>query len=153
MCVDDFCAPIRVYSYYVCNMERRCLECGEVLSGRSDKMFCCDSCRSNWHNARERAGDADIRRINSILRRNHSILAEHLMSGKLRISAKELTDRSFNPNYFTSSGIGLIHRRLICYDIRYILMPDGSVTIKMPPDSIYAGIDFKSRIKNANLHQ
>ena len=30
--------------------ERKCLECGTVLKGRSDKKFCSDYCRNTYNN-------------------------------------------------------------------------------------------------------
>ncbi len=116
--------------YYLYIMERYCLECGERLSGRSDKLFCCDSCRSNWHNTRARKKDVGIRRINSILKRNHTILEGCILSGKTHIGTKELIDKSFNPYYFTSAERSAIRRRFYCYDIPYRLSADGSLTIE-----------------------
>ena len=118
-------------------MERYCLECGELLSGRSDKLFCCDSCRSNWHNARARKNDAGLRQINSILKKNHTILEGCIISGKTHIGAKELTDKSFNPYYFTSAEKSAIRRRFFCYDIPYRLSADGSLTIERHSNDTY----------------
>jgi len=36
-------------------MKRICPECGEQVTGRSDKIYCCDSCRVNHFNKEARA--------------------------------------------------------------------------------------------------
>ena len=35
-------------------MERKCLQCGATIQGRADKKFCCDDCRTDYHNGLRR---------------------------------------------------------------------------------------------------
>ncbi|MCX7649486.1 MAG: hypothetical protein N2050_02890 [Flavobacteriales bacterium] len=83
--------------------ERRCLECGEPLSGRADKKFCNDMCRSA-HNNRQITGARTpaVRHIHRILLRNRQIL-EHFL-GDLetrRIPGRLLRERGFDFLYHT----------------------------------------------------
>ena len=79
----------RIYNIYFCfpnqntiymNDDRVCRECGDVLQGRADKKFCDDQCRSNYNNKANNNDIAEVRSINSILRRNRRILGAAISS-------------------------------------------------------------------------
>ena len=57
-------------------MEKSCLQCGDKISGRSDKKFCSDYCRNAFNNDQNRDVNNYVRNINNILRKNRRILAE-----------------------------------------------------------------------------
>lgn len=84
-------------------MEKRtCLECGEPLKGRADQKFCNDSCRNSYNNKKAGGSSNFIRKVNRILKSNHSIL-EELNPEEKGISYKNtLAKRGFNFNYFTN---------------------------------------------------
>jgi len=82
-------------------MERKCLDCGEPITGRSDKKFCSDQCRNNYNNKLNSESLYYVRNINSILRKNRRIL-DYLIAQKKEIVHKDkLTSMGFNFNYFT----------------------------------------------------
>ncbi|MCS6980942.1 MAG: DUF2116 family Zn-ribbon domain-containing protein [Flavobacteriales bacterium] len=83
--------------------ERRCLECGDVLIGRSDKKFCNDSCRSAYNNRQARgARSPTVRRIQRILLRNRHILEELVGQGETaKVSGQKLRTLGFNFQYHT----------------------------------------------------
>lgn len=83
-------------------MDNFCLECGTKLIGRVDKKFCNDQCRNNYHNKENREDTAVVRSINSILRKNRSILKRFNPTGKSKVKGTDLTNMGFNFKYFTN---------------------------------------------------
>ncbi len=53
---------------------KTCIECDEVIRGRTDKRFCSDSCRSAFHNRDKFQLPATYRLIDHRLKRNRKIL-------------------------------------------------------------------------------
>jgi hypothetical protein len=82
-------------------MEKICLSCGETLVGRSDKKFCNDSCRNNYHHQQNSEEINFIRSINNILRKNRAILSQRNPEGKARVKRSTLDKSGFNFKYFT----------------------------------------------------
>ena len=116
-----FCGTFPAGQHYIRTMELRyCLECGEGFYGRSDKRFCSDLCRNSWHNAASRQSKAYSYRINSLLLRNHSILAECRKEGKTRLGRAEMAERMFSERYCTACSRRFPLRTVYtCYDISY----------------------------------
>ncbi|MDR0968945.1 MAG: hypothetical protein LBM67_00190 [Lentimicrobiaceae bacterium] len=83
-------------------MESNCLHCGEKLLGRSDKKFCNDSCRNNYHHQLNHEQINLIRNINNILKRNRHILTTFNPEGKAIVTRQQLLNQGFNFKYFTS---------------------------------------------------
>jgi dipeptidase len=83
-------------------MERKCLDCSEVLKGRADKKFCDDQCRSNYNNRLKTTDSNLVREVNAILRKNRSILQQLNPDGKTKISREKLVQKGFSFAYFTS---------------------------------------------------
>jgi hypothetical protein len=81
---------------------RTCLECGEVLKGRSDKKFCSDYCRNSHNNKVNRESKNLIRNINNRLRKNYKVLTELNTSGKTKVIRHRLIQQNFDFNLFTS---------------------------------------------------
>ncbi len=55
-------------------MERMCRECGKTLTGRSDKVFCEDTCRVSWHNRNRQEEERIFRPVWNTLKNNYHIL-------------------------------------------------------------------------------
>lgn len=102
-----------------------CLECNSSIFGRADKKFCSVSCRSTFHNRRNRDLTAFVRNVNITLRKNRRII-ETLINQKKEIVSKELLlIKGFDFRYFTSlmpTKSGKVC--YFCYDRGYI--PDGA---------------------------
>lgn len=102
------------------NEGRHCLECGEPLYGRPDKVFCNRSCKSRWHGHLIRHQNTAYNKTMSNLQRNYGIL-EHLYKLKtVNCPLDELTGMGFIPDCVThrveKKGKHLEYR---CFDFVY----------------------------------
>lgn len=82
--------------------ENTCQDCGTPLVGRSDKRFCDDSCRSNYHNNVNRSSRNLVRNINYKLGKNRRVLEMLNPNGKSRVSKRELLKNGFDFDCITS---------------------------------------------------
>lgn len=82
--------------------EKKCLECGNHITGRSDKKFCSDQCRVAYNNKLNSDETNLVRNINNTLRRNRRILQSLNTSGKTKVHRDKLVELQFDFNYFTS---------------------------------------------------
>jgi predicted nucleic acid-binding Zn ribbon protein len=93
-------------------MERHCPDCGIPVSGRKDRRFCSDACRTNYHNLRLRNKLPLVRKVNTILLRNRNILESFCNQGKTILSRYELEASGYILFWHTakgnSSGIPLV---------------------------------------------
>lgn len=78
-----------------------CTECGLTFSGRSDKKFCSDQCRSAYNNRLNSDATNTMRNINNALRKNRRILNELLNKKSEQVNRDELAQMGFNFKYFT----------------------------------------------------
>jgi hypothetical protein len=101
--------------------QKACLECNEIIRGRSDKKFCCDQCRNTFNNRCSQESNGFIRVVNHILRRNRKIL-EELVSGQFaRVSRRRLYEKGFNFEFTTSTletKDGKVY--YFCYEFGYL---------------------------------
>lgn len=111
-------------------MERKCLECGEILVGRVDKKFCSDSCRNNYNNRLNSDSNNLVRNINNILRKNRRIIEQFAPTGKTKVHRDKLAAAGFNFNFFThtyTTKTGNVYK--FCYEYGYLLLEDGFVAL------------------------
>lgn len=97
-----------------------CQHCGQPLSGRIDKRFCDDYCRSNYHNRLNNQSTLFMRQTHRLLRGNRRILAAFTQAGRTRLSREELLHAGFRFDFFTSQhhrATGLCYR--FCYEYGY----------------------------------
>ena len=99
---------------------RSCLECGRAIYGRTDKVYCGDSCRSR-HFARAHAYALRIRRkVNSQLDRNYEILSRLLADGKTGAELSDLKMEGFDPYYVTAHRKDARrHDECCCFELVY----------------------------------
>ncbi len=113
---------------------RHCKNCHGPVVGRSDKLFCSDSCRTMYNNTRYRSKFSTVNKIDRILRKNWSILDNLHSRGKMLVTYSDLRHLGFDFHYFTScrrhaednpSGPQL----LSCFDYDYSILEDGNVSL------------------------
>jgi hypothetical protein len=101
---------------------RTCLCCGKPLNGRTDKKFCDDYCRNNYHNLANAEPNNYVRNINSALHRNRRILEEVLDQqgmtkvGKARLLNEGIQFKYHTHTYTTAKG----STYLFCYEYGYL---------------------------------
>lgn len=107
-----------------------CKECGAILVGRTDKKFCSDGCRNDYHNRISRDENKEIRKINCILAKNRNVLKALFESKICECSKEKLYKMGFNFSYFTSYGrkpnVGKCY---FCYDFGYFCSQKGHIFI------------------------
>ena len=82
--------------------EKKCLECGDKITGRIDKKFCSDLCRIAYNNRLNSDNTNLVRNINNALRKNRRILLELNTTGKSKTTRDKLLEKGFDFHYFTS---------------------------------------------------
>lgn len=108
----------------------KCLYCHEEIKGRSDKRFCNAGCKSAYHNSRVNPAEQEIKVVNSILRKNRSILRLCSPQGKTTVRKEFLVQQEFNFSYFTQTfTTSNQNTYFLCYDYGYLLLPDDKVLI------------------------
>ncbi|MES2690602.1 MAG: hypothetical protein V4658_09375 [Bacteroidota bacterium] len=111
---------------------KNCLTCGNELHGRSDKKFCDDQCRTTYNN-RFKTESAQVKSINSILRKNRKILEGFLLPQKdkttVNILLKKLSATGFNFTYSTHLLNTKNGNYTFCYEYGYRMLDDGFVMI------------------------
>lgn len=111
-------------------MKKQCLDCGSVLIGRSDKKFCSDFCRSNFHNRRNQSTNNYIRRVNYALRKNRRILQKFNQRGLEKVEKNILAREGFDFEYFTHVIQNRVGSRLyFCYDHGYQYLENDFVEL------------------------
>ena len=111
-------------------MERKCIRCGRPYQGRSDKKFCCDDCRTDYHNQLRREREQGLRAVNHILASNWKILTAQLRAGRHKIPVTELAGLNFNFEVYTNARRWLPGRRTYwCYNCAYRVSRSGTVRI------------------------
>lgn len=111
-------------------IEKLCLECKRVISGRSDKKFCTDGCRNAFNNKTNAPASNFVRNVNSILGRNRRIMVELNPEGKGEVHRDQLLKRGFDFGYYTNSHTttsGDIYR--YCYEQGYLNLEEGLVLL------------------------
>lgn len=82
--------------------KRACMACGTYLSGRTDKRFCDDSCRTIHHNRLRQQEETSKRKTDSILRQNRKILLRVVnQQSDARLDKHILLSSGFRPDYLT----------------------------------------------------
>jgi len=81
----------------------KCLECNEIIEGRTDKKFCSQYCKSAYHYKKNLKKDkTHFQTVDKILKKNRQILKQYNKAGKATIIKAKLLNEGFNPKYFTN---------------------------------------------------
>lgn len=81
----------------------QCLNCQQILHGRTDKKFCNDYCRNASNNALFRDINNLVRNITAAIKRNRRIMQHALCNDPVRRIYKqsEIVDLGFDFDYHT----------------------------------------------------
>jgi hypothetical protein len=111
----------------------KCVECRDLLVGRSDKRFCDDHCRVRFHRRLQDQSlplGGALRRIDLVLQRNRKLLTECRaktdLEGQDEALFRWLRKRGFDFNFHThlhKTGRGEL--AVMCYDVGYTVEDDG----------------------------
>ena len=113
-----------------------CLQCGRKIAGRTDKVFCCDRCRSlyNYHKSRSRAL---VRvRILSTLEKNYNLLDGLIRLGVREAEVAELEVMGFKSGCATNFTERGKLREYWCFDIRYYISGGRLFNLRRPLELI-----------------
>lgn len=101
-------------------IETRCMECGTIIRGRSDKKFCCDMCRNIWHNRDYREKRLLMSGVNNRLAANRRILEHIYNSGLRKVSRNVLEEERFDFSHYTSVNTNPLGKKTYrCYEFTY----------------------------------
>ena len=113
-------------------MARICPQCGAAFQGRSDKRFCSDSCRCDYHNEKRRRQEKQLRQVNRILAANWRLLSQLVRLGKYAVPQAELAARDFNFGVYTATRRCFPGQRIYwCYNCSYRISRTGIVRIRL----------------------
>jgi hypothetical protein len=102
--------------------DRHCLECGELLYGRTDKKFCNTSCKSKYHGHYRSLHNTVYDSTINCLRINYGILEKMFKLNATSCQMKDLREMGFSPDCVThqteKKGKHLEYR---CFDFVYNL--------------------------------
>lgn len=110
--------------------ERLCLECQQPLTGRSDKKFCDDQCRSTYNNRANSDASKVVRDINAVLRKNRQVLSDLCPTGKQKVKKEKLISKGFDTQYHThtyQTREGALYQ--FCYEYGWLQIENDSVLI------------------------
>lgn len=118
--------------------QKKCMQCGKTIKGRSDKKFCDDYCRNQFNNLQKTQGvhHVFIRSINQILLKNRKILSNCLKENEElgKASKDKLLQEGFSFKYHTHVYTNKKEQTyFFCYDYGYLpLENDRYLIVKRP---------------------
>jgi predicted nucleic acid-binding Zn ribbon protein len=116
-------------------VEKKCLDCGEKIHGRTDKKFCSDQCRNNYNNRINRESNNYVRNVHGLLRKNRRIIADLIAEGKTKVHKDALFALGYNFSFFThiieSSGG---RKTLYCFEFGYSDIGNDFVELRQNSD-------------------
>jgi hypothetical protein len=83
-------------------MNKECLDCGEIINGRTDKKFCSNLCRNSYNNKLNSGSNTYVKDVNAILKKNRKILEELLPEETAKASKTKLLQKGFNFSFYTN---------------------------------------------------
>jgi len=108
-------------------VRKKCLQCGEPIKGRIDKLYCSAYCKSAFHYQKNKdKGDTLFKKIDVQLKRNRRLLKHFNHAGKSTVRASKLTEAGFDPKYFThywKNSRGQVY--LFCYDVGFLKIKEN----------------------------
>jgi len=111
-------------------MAAKCVNCGEIIIGRTDKKFCSDQCRYGYNNKIKRQNEKLILDINKTLRKNRKILKQFNPEGKTTIRTEYLLKLGFDFRYHTHTYTTKNNNEYrFCYEYGYLKLDEEKTLI------------------------
>lgn len=138
------CYRLVVHPFFMPSQTQACKQCGRSVKGRTDKQFCNDGCRNQYHNLRNSCQNNYMRQVNHLLQKNRRILAAFFLgtSKKKTIAQQQLADQGYQFRYCTHETNTQDGPAKFCYEYGYLPL-DGDVLLILhqPSDesTIFAG--------------
>jgi len=99
-----------------------CPQCGKSFAGRSDKKFCCEQCKNDFHNGMRISEKKLKTRILRNLNTNYRILSDLVDMDKKEAEVSDLSSLGFNPTLVTGYSRSPKGNNIFrCFDIRYCI--------------------------------
>jgi len=99
-----------------------CLECGDEIEGRVDKVFCDSHCKSSYHYKKKKSNIYSLfKQIDLQIKQNRKLLKHYNQAGKATIRKDVLVRAGFNPKFFThywKNQKGDVY--LFCYEYGFL---------------------------------
>ncbi len=121
-----------------------CLECSEILRGRTDKKFCSDSCRAVFHNRQNTERSQALKIIDKRLKQNRRILMKlynGLSNDAKMVPLKYVETLGFTFNYFTHIEENAEAQFIFCYDYGYHKIDNKKVRL-LKQSAFSEGVDI-----------
>ena len=120
------------------NTPRRCLNCGDLLTGRSDKLFCCGRCKNEWHNKMTGSEKRRREKVFGILWKNYKLLEMMLEGEEHTPEIAALVAGGFRPEFITGyQRLRSGREEYRCFDISYNKTEARLYNIRRAPDLLY----------------
>jgi hypothetical protein len=114
-------------------ISRSCKECGGLLVGRVDQVYCSDLCRTSANNKRVRQAVKGlpecVNRIQKTLLANYKIMEQLHKRGSMLFSKLYLHDLGFNFHYYTSSIEQNDAQVFYCFNQGYAIQNDQVILV------------------------
>lgn len=98
---------------------RKCLSCGNSITGRIDKKFCDAQCRATHNNQKKLSHEWAITMTNRALRKNRTILKTLSPVGKATVRKEVLDTMGYDYRYFSGLYKTSTHLYYIAYDYAF----------------------------------
>lgn len=107
-----------------------CLACNEPITGRIDKIYCSDYCKSNYHYQKSKQKDpSNFVKIDKQLKVNRRLLQHFNQAGKSTIRKEKLLQAGFDPKFYTHTWTNQRNQTYrFCYDIGFLELPENGKT-------------------------
>jgi hypothetical protein len=133
-----------VHPFFMHQTSQPCKQCGRAVKGRTDKQFCNDGCRNQYHNQRNSCQNNYMRQVNHLLQKNRRILAALFTSSSRTkpIEQQQLADQGFQFRYCTHETKTDNGAARFCYEYGYLPLEGDVLLILHQPSvesTIFAG--------------
>jgi len=108
-------------------LQKICLCCDKELTGRIDKKYCSEHCKSAYHYKKAQEEDPKFfNKVDNQLKLNRRISKEYNKAGKATVRTEVLKEIGFDPNFFThfwKNKKGDVY--LFCYEYGFLKLREN----------------------------